>query len=386
MPKKKLIRVTTVPLSLEKLLEGQLSFMQQFYEVIAVSSEADRLKQYGENEGVATFHLYQTRKITPFQDLKAVVTLYRFLKKEKPLIVHTHTPKAGIVGMFAAWLAKVPLRLHTVAGLPLLEASGIKRKVLNTVEKLTYKLATNVYPNSQGLYDIILAERFTKEKKLKVLGQGSSNGIDTHYFSRAHFSEAELLQKKQQLNIPQSDLVFVFVGRIVSDKGINELVTAFTKLQQKFQGCLLLLVGPFENDLDPVSTGTQELIDQNKKIILTGYQSDVRLYYALANVLVFPSYREGFPNVVMQAGAMELPSIVTNINGCNEIIAHKENGLIVPPKDGEALYHSMDLITTDNTLRKRMAANARPRIVKRYDRQTMWRAILEEYKSLETNL
>ncbi|MCH2490722.1 MAG: glycosyltransferase family 4 protein [Flavobacteriales bacterium] len=386
MCKKKLIRVTTVPLSLEKLLEGQLSFMQQFYEVIAVSSEADRLKQYGENEGVATFRLHQTRKITPFQDLKAVVTLYRFLRKEKPLIVHTHTPKAGIVGMFAAWLARVPLRLHTVAGLPLLEASGIKRKVLNTVEKLTYKLATNVYPNSQGLYDIILAERFTKEKKLKVLGQGSSNGIDTQYFSPEHFSEAELLQKKQQLNIPQSDLVFVFVGRIVSDKGINELVTAFTKLQQKFQDCSLLLVGPFENDLDPVSTGTQELIDQNKKIILTGYQSDVRLYYALANVLVFPSYREGFPNVVMQAGAMELPSIVTNINGCNEIIAHKENGLIVPPKDGEALYHSMDLITTDNTLRKRMAANARPRIVKRYDRQTMWQAILEEYKSLETNL
>src|SRR5690606_32425078 len=184
---KKLIRITTVPLSLDKLIEGQLNFMSQFYEVTAISSNYEELKKIKEKEDVEIFPIEMTRQITPFQDLKSVYQLYKFLKKEKPLIVHTHTPKAGIVGMLAAKLAKVPIRLHTVAGLPLMEAKGVKRKILNFVEKLTYSCATKVYPNSQGLYDFILKKKFCVNSKLKVLGNGSSNGINTEYFNPKHF-------------------------------------------------------------------------------------------------------------------------------------------------------------------------------------------------------
>ena len=137
MVKPKLIRITTVPLSLEKLLEGQLEFMQNYFEVTAISSEKERLDAEGKKQGVATFYLEMTRQITPLKDIAAVFKLYHFLKKEKPSIVHSHTPKAGVVGMMAAWLARVPNRLHTVAGLPLMETTGLKRKVLNVVEKLT---------------------------------------------------------------------------------------------------------------------------------------------------------------------------------------------------------------------------------------------------------
>jgi UDP-N-acetylglucosamine:LPS N-acetylglucosamine transferase len=177
--KAKLIRITTIPLSLEKLLEGQLSFMNNHYEVTAVSSECERLKKYGLANGVDTYCLSMTRKITPLKDLIAVFKLFFYLKKERPLIVHTHTPKAGVVGMLAAKLAGVPLRLHTVAGLPLIEATGFKRMLLNSVEKLTYLMATNIYPNSHGLNEIIIKEKFTSPTKMKVLGGGSSNGIDT---------------------------------------------------------------------------------------------------------------------------------------------------------------------------------------------------------------
>ena len=377
--KQKLIRITTVPLSLEKLLEGQLGYMQQFFEVTAISAEKERLERYGYKEGVQTYCVPLTRKITPFRDFKAVYRLYKFLKKERPNFVHSHTPKAGIVGMMASYFAGVPHRLHTVAGMPLLEATGLKRWLLNTVEKLTYRFATNVYPNSKGLYDIILAKRFTDKSKLKVLGNGSSNGIDTSYFSPEGYSNTQNLQQRNLLGIAETDFVFVFVGRIVRDKGINEMVKAFLKLQQANENCSLLLVGPFEDALDPVSEETRTSITAHEKIISVGYQEDVRPYLALSNALVFPSYREGFPNVVMQAGAMDLPAIVSDINGCNEIIENGTNGIIIPPKSTTALYTSMVTIMTEPHTYERMKQNARSFIVSRYERSVMWELLREEY-------
>ena len=386
MYKPKLVRITTVPISLEKLLEGQLRFMKNYFEVIAISSDKPRLEKYGKEEGVKTFYLTLTRKITPFKDVIAVWKLYKFLKKEKPEIVHTHTPKAGIVGMLAAYLANIPNRLHTIAGLPLLETKGIKRKILNIVEKLTYRFATKVYPNSKGLQNIILSEKLTNPSKLKIIGNGSSNGIDTSYFSKTHFSEEQISQKKKELQIPENEFVFIFIGRIVSDKGINELIEAFVKLQNysplTTHHSSLLLVGPFEDDLDPLSKKTISEINNNPKIITIGYQEDVRIYYALANALVFPSYREGFPNVVMQAGAMELPSIVTNINGCNEIIEEDENGLIIPVKNSEVLQQKMEELLQKPELAKKMSATSRGVITEKYKREYIWKELLSEYNSL----
>ena len=384
---KKLIRITTVPLSLKVLLKGQLRFMaSNGFDVKGVSSEGEELKEVHENEGIVVEAITMSRKITPFQDLKSLWEMWNFLRKEKPQIVHTHTPKAGIIGMLAARLAGVPHRLHTVAGLPLMEATGTKRKILNFVEKLTYSSATRVYPNSKGLYDFILQNNFTQSNKLKIIANGSSNGIDTAFFSPDQVTEIERVTLIEKLNIQPDDFVFVFVGRIVSDKGINELIKAFSELQaaenNEPAGIKLLLVGGLENDLDPLNPETLAEINQNKDIISVGFQQDVRSFFAIADALVFPSYREGFPNVVMQAGAMGLPSIVSDINGCNEIIIEGENGLIIPSKNVEKLKEKMLTLAKDKNLYTKLKGNSRRMIENRYEQSVVWNALLEEYEGL----
>ena len=383
---KKLIRITTVPLSLKVLLKGQLRFMaSNGFDVKGVSSEGEELREVHENEGIVMEAINMSRKITPFQDLKSLWEMWNFLRKEKPQIVHTHTPKAGIIGMLAARLAGVPHRLHTVAGLPLMEATGTKRKILNFVERLTYSSATRVYPNSKGLYDFILQNNFTQSNKLKIIANGSSNGIDTTFFSPDQVTEIERVTLREKLSIQPDDFVFVFVGRIVSDKGINELIKAFSELQtveNKPTGIKLLLVGGLENDLDPLNPETLAEINQNKDIISVGFQQDVRSFFAIADALVFPSYREGFPNVVMQAGAMGLPSIVSDINGCNEIIIEGENGLIIPPKNVEKLKEKMLTLAKDKNLYTKLKGNSRRMIENRYEQSVVWNALLEEYEGL----
>lgn len=419
MSMNKLIRITTVPRSLSKLLKGQMRFMSAYYEVIGVSSGGDTLREVSEYERVRVKPLEMTRKITPLKDLWSLVKMVNFLRKEKPLIVHTHTPKAGTVGMLAAKLTGVPIRLHTVAGLPLVEASGNKRKLLNGVEKLTYACATRVYPNSNGLKEIIIANKFCKESKLSVIANGSSNGIDTAYFSPDAITPEEKQKLREQLNIQPDDFVFIFIGRLVKDKGINELVAAFRRMCSEFRvpssefiaessklddkvtepitllpdgdvgrglNPKLLLVGPYEQDLDPLLQETIREIECNPNIISVGFQNDVRPYLAIANALVFPSYREGFPNVVMQAGAMELPSIVTDINGCNEIIVDGENGVIIPPKDEKALLGAMQIFLSDTEKVGKMTRNARAMIKSRYEQQVVWEALLEEYRKLTRRL
>ncbi len=386
MNKPKLVRVTTVPISLDKLLHGQLRFMSTYYEVIALSSDKEYLSRVGDREGVRTFPLAMSRKITPIADLLAIIKLFFFLRKEKPLIVHSHTPKAGLVAMMAAKLARVPIRLHTVAGLPLMETNGIKRVILNLVEKLTYACATKIYPNSNGLKDIIVQEKFCASSKLKVLGNGSSNGIDIGYFDPELFTESQNLDLRQSLTIGTSDFVFIFVGRLVSDKGINEMVAAFENHQILHPQSKLLLVGDYEPDLDPLAPKTLEAIQNNKGILTTGFQADVRPYFALANALVFPSYREGFPNVVMQAGAMGLPCIVTNINGCNEIINEGINGIIVSVKNTTSLLLGMNVFVENSQLFYQLQTNSRSIIATRYNQQVIWEAIKKEYDQLSVTL
>ncbi len=388
---KKLFRITTVPISLDKLLGKQLTFMSQFYDVTAISADKKELRRVAAKYDVRYYHVEMTRQISPVQDLLAVWKLYRFLRKEKPEIVHSHTPKAGIVGMLAAWLAGVPNRFHTVAGLPLMEATGLKRKILNTVEKLTYHFATKVYPNSFGLQDIILKEKFCAPAKLKVLGQGSSNGIDTGHFIKKAIALETRNHLRSTLGIEPDDFVFIFVGRLVGDKGINELVTAFkhltsTSSRDLQRSITLLLVGPLETELDALLPETLKEIQDDPSIISAGYRDDVRPYFAIADALVFPSYREGFPNVVLQAGAMELPSIVSNINGCNEIITEGENGLIVPAKDASALQEAMTRIITDQDLYRHLKSNARANIVAKYEQEVVWQALLAEYRRVEEEL
>lgn len=376
----RLLRITTVPISLKVLLKGQHRFMSQHFEVIGISSEGKELNEVHDEEGIKVVPIDMSRKITPLQDINSLWKMYKLIKQQQPQIVHTHTPKAGIIGMLAAKLAGVPIRLHTVAGLPLIEAVGNKRKVLDFVEKLTYSSATKVYPNSKGLYDFILQNNYTSIDKLKVIGEGSSNGIDTKFFSSQYFSQENQAQLKMKLNIQQDDFVFVFVGRLVADKGINELIKAFSQLT--IHNAKLLLVGPLESDLDPLLSETLKEIETNPKIISVGFQKDVRSYFAISDCLVFPSYREGFPNVVMQAGAMGLPSIVSNINGCNEIIIEGENGMIIPVKDSEAIKSAMLKMIEDKEFYFKLKENSRSMIQSRYEQSVVWDALLQEYETL----
>lgn len=383
--KRKIIRITTVPGSFYGLLKGQLDFMSDHYDVIGISSSTNKnniLEKIGENEGIDVIPVEMTRKITPLKDLIATWKLINIFRKEKPFIVHTHTPKAGTLGMIAAYIAGVPNRLHTIAGLPLLEITGTKRWVLDQVEKMTYYCATRIYPNSHGLKDIIIKNRYTRDAKLKVIGNGSSNGINLGHFDPKKYTRKNKEELRKSLNIKGDDFVFIFVGRLVKDKGINELVEAFDQIQKSNDKVKLLLVGPYEKELDPLDKKIEEKIVSCENIIEVGWKDDVRPFFAIADILTFPSYREGFPNVVMQAGAMGIKSIVTNINGCNEIIIDGKNGWLINTKDVHDLVNKM-LIALKGSHNKDDYKLCRSLIKDRFDQNFVWSLILEEYKSLE---
>jgi glycosyltransferase involved in cell wall biosynthesis len=349
------------------------------------------------------------------------------MREFRPQIVHTHTPKAGLLGMLAARLAGVPVRVHTVAGLPLMEATGLKRRVLVMAERLTYACAQRVYPNSKGLLEFIqgdfrysegqmrrnagnqlhrkqsFGKRVWEEELFKVngaqlqannagkqavadprfrlIGKGSSNGIDPVHFARTPELTAMASDIRARHHIPAEALVFGFVGRVVKDKGIVELVEAFRALAAT-ANIRLLLVGPYEQELDPLPDEVMNFIRTDSRVIAAGYQQDVRPWIIASDVFVFPSYREGFPNVVMQAACLEVPCIVSDINGCNEIIEDESSGLVVPPKNTAALQEAMGEMMAFKDLRRSFAILARAHVIENFSQRYIWNEILKEYRTL----
>lgn len=386
--KRKIIRITTIPISMRKLLEGQLKFMSENgYEMIAVSSDDpsfdEMLHEQGDIRGI---RINMERHTSPWKDLMSLIKIYKVFRKEKPFIVHSHTPKAGLLGMLAGKLARVPHRLHTTAGLPLLVYSGLYRKILNTMERLTNACATQVFPNSFNMMKTMEELHLCNPKKMKVIGNGSSNGIDTEHFSVEKTitdTGKDRNEWRKELGVSDEDFAFVFVGRVVRDKGINELVDSMRRLVPHYLNCRLIMVGPYEPELDPIAPENVTFFKNDKSAIFMDWQKDVRPFMMAADALVFPSYREGFPNVVMQAGAMGLPSIVTNINGCNEIIIEGENGRIIPAKDFDALYKMMEWFLCNPVEVKNMGERSREMIMSRYDRQVIWEEILKMYNGLK---
>lgn len=373
----KLLRITTVPESLRTLLKGQLAYMRANGFEVYVASAPDT--SAADLEGCPHFALPLTRRITPFQDLWAVWKTYRLLRRLRPDLVHTHTPKAGLVGMVAAWLARVPVRIHTVAGLPLTEKKPLLRMLLRWVEKLTYGCATAVWPNSHGLAAYI-GQHVYNGPKLRVIGNGSSNGIDTEYFSPTPVLVRRAEALRRQLTIPPEAFVFVFIGRMVRDKGLDELVVAFRSLVYLNRDVRLLFVGDYEERLNPVRSVTKELISTHPHISWVGYQADVRPYLQLADALVLPSYREGLPNVLLQAGCMQRPVIATDIVGCRDVVEPGKTGLLVPPKDPVALRGALRQLLTNPELGEQMGQNARHRIETLYRQETLWQTLLQAYQ------
>lgn len=370
----KLIRTSTVPGSLNTFCRGLLTDLQQEgYEVIAVSSPGDALNEIHEREGVKTYAVQMKRRIAPFSDLKSLWGLIKVFHCEKPDIVHSITPKAGLLSMIAAWICRVPIRLHTFTGLVFPTATGLKQKILIATDRLTCACATHIVPEGEGVKQDLIKFNITK-KPLKVLGHGNIRGIDLDHFSADRPDVQLQADKIRNLEV----LTFIFIGRLVGDKGINELIEAFSKLNKQHPHTRLLLIGRFEQDLDPLKPETIAEIDQNHSIEAVGQQNDVRPWLAASDVLVFPSYREGFPNVVIEAGAMGLPSIVTDINGSREIIVDGKNGIIVPTHQSDRLLQAMEIFVTEKDLKTKLASEARQMIADRFE-QSYVRKCLKEY-------
>lgn len=373
---KKVFRISTIPTSLEALLKNQLRMLSFHYEVVAVSSPGEKMKILEEREGVRTIAIPMERQISLVKDFVSLFRLIVLFAKERPDMVHSITPKAGLLSMLAAWITRVPVRMHTFTGLIYPTATGKMQQLLVAMDRLTCFCATHINPEGEGVKRDLMNYKITT-KPLHVIANGNVNGIDLTYFNR--ISEVIINAEPYQKD---GVFTFCFVGRMVGDKGINELIQAFLRLHGDNNQVRLLLVGPFEKDLDPVLPEVEKQILNHPAIDYVGYQSDVRPFFVASDALVFPSYREGFPNVVMQAGAMGLPSIVTDINGCNEIIIDGKNGMIIPPKDELALYEAMEKFILQPEMVKVMAMNARPLIASRYEQQIVWEALLEEYRSI----
>ncbi len=376
MAANKIIRTATVAMSLNILLKGQLRYLNQFFDVLAVSGYDADLETVKNREGISIVSVTMKRSIAPFQDLISLYRLYKLFKKERPTIVHSITPKAGLLSMVAAKYANVPVRIHTFTGLVFPAKKGLFQKLLILMDKVLCWHATHIIPEGAGVKQDLLDYKITN-KPLEVIANGNVNGIDTTFFNSNTISEQQQQSLRNELGIDSSDFVFVFIGRLVADKGINELVRAFLSLA--IPNCKLLLVGPYETE-DPLQPETLKAIQQNDSILSVGFQHDVRPYLVISDCLVFPSYREGFPNVVMQAGAMGLPSIVTDINGSNEIIIEGFNGTIVPAKNVTALSNAMIRIKEDETWRNQLQSNARSSIISRYEQELVWESLLIKYK------
>ncbi len=376
---KKLVRAFTVPQSID-LIRPFISDLQKDYELIILSSEGPEWEQVKRDfPNVKCIVVPIERRMSVISDIKSVYHLVKVFRRERPDIVHSMTGKSGILNMISAKISNVPYRIHTFTGLLFPTASGLMRVLFEVVDKITCRCATHVIPEGEGVKADLIRRHITR-KPLKVLGHGNVKGIDLDLFSRNDdvMHKAKILKKS-------GVFTFVFVGRLLGDKGINELISAFDMLEKDYPYVRIILVGPDEQKLDPLTAYTNNKISSDPRIEYVGSQSDVRPFYAAADVAVLPSYREGFPNCVLEAGAMGLPQIVTDINGSREIIHQGENGLIVPTHNAEALYKAMKKMIEDKKLYRHCAANARPMIASRFEQTYVKKCLFEFYSHITTN-
>lgn len=377
----KIIRAATVGTSLYSFCKGFLRELKaEGYEVVALSSVDEDFLLLAESDGVRTIGVSMERHISPIKDLRSLYNIYKVFRSEKPDMVHSMTPKAGLLCMIASWMARVPVRVHTFTGLVWPTATGVSRQILKMTDRITCWCATDIIPEGEGVKNDLINGRITR-KQLKVLGYGNVRGTDLDYYKRSGERSAS-----------HSPLTFIFVGRLVGDKGVNELVKAFAKLYETNKDLRLLLVGHKEQNLDPLAEETMRLIDDCPGIEAVGNQADVRPWMEQSDVLVLPSYREGFPNVVLEAGAMELPCIVTDINGAREIVLVQrndivsprsdmkicENGIVIPSKSTDALAAAMQWMVGHPEVREQMAAVARPWVEARWE-QSFVRKCLKDF-------
>lgn len=370
-------------MALRYLLPGQMNFMAgNGFDVLMISADGKELAEVVEKEQCRHIVVPMTRKITPVRDLKCLFKLIGIFRKEKPDIVHTHTPKAGLLGMLAARVCGVKVRIHTVAGLPLMVEKGFKYQLLKFIEKLTYAAAGHVWPNSNSLMQFIVNNKLCKPGKLNIIAKGSTNGIQVERFDSRNLDPVILGEIKAQINYSKQNRYLLSIGRLVVDKGIAELVKVFARLQKTNEDLVLVLVGEYENTLDPLPEETIREIEINPSIIHIKWSPQVEYYMSLANFFVFPSHREGFPNVLLQAGAIGLPVICSHITGNIDIVTNNETGLIFESGNEEQMLKLLQYALLHPQHMQTMAGKLQQDIRKNYPRENIWKNMLEAYKSL----
>ena len=374
--KQKIIRTSTVATSLNTFCRGTLRDLSRLYDVVAVSTPDHELQEIAQREGIRVIGVPMSRPIAPLRDLVSLWRLIRVFRRERPTMVHSITPKAGLLSMIAAWICRVPVRLHTFTGLVFPTATGLKKRILILTDRITCACATHIVPEGEGVKADLINYNITR-KPLQVLGYGNIRGIDLDHYRRS----PEVMNQALPLRKPNI-FTFVFIGRVVRDKGIDELVEAFSLLHSEHPQTRLILVGRAEDNLDPVSPNTRRTIASHPAIEAVGNQSDVRPWLAASDALVFPSYREGFPNVVIEAGALDLPSIVTDINGSREIIVHGQNGIIVPPRNAQALLQAMTQFVQNPQATQAMAQKARQMIASRFEKSFVQKCLFDYYQKI----
>jgi len=377
----RLVHVTTVGMTLH-FVRGQVTFMRdRGFDVFALSSPGEDLTTFGEAEHVPVHAVNMTRQITPLRDLLAIVRIVRYFRHVRPHIVHAHTPKGGLLGTIAAWLSRVPVRIYHIRGLPFTSASGLRRSVLRCTERISCRFATHVLCVSESNRELAVNARLCPAPKISVLLRGSGNGVDAlGVFDPARWRD-QRGNVRTMTGIPSDALVLGFVGRIVRDKGVSELYDAWKVLRQEFQHIHLLIVGFFEPH-DPLPSALVWALRADSRIHLTGRQRETARFYSAMDLVVLPTYREGFPNVPLEAASMGLPVVATRVQGCTDAIDDDVTGVLVPPRDAVALTGAIRRYLRCPELLHLHGAAARTRVVREFRRERVWEALHTEYAAL----
>ena len=379
----RLVRMTAGSMALKVSTRGQPKYMSEHgFDVTMISSAGWELPGVIELEKCPHIEVNLTRKLSPFADIISIYKLYRIFKKIRPHIIHTENLKANLAGPIAGYFAGIPVRIQTMAGLVSPTKKGLKGWLIRQAEILSFKFATDVWPNSHKSMEYMIKTNMVSAKKTTVIGRGSTNGIDLERFDPAVIRTERLEEIKRSVDYTASDKILLFVGRMVKDKGVEELITAFENLQPKFSDIKLVLLGPLEADLDPLNAATLNAIKNNKRIVHIDWTDEVEYYLTIATLFVFPSYREGFPNVIMQAGAMECPVVCSDIVGNNEIVTHRVNGILHRSQDAAALYEAVSFAIENIDFMKQLVVNLKHDMITYYNRYTLYELYIAKYKEL----
>ncbi|UOQ95057.1 glycosyltransferase family 4 protein [Halobacillus shinanisalinarum] len=378
MNKNKIIHMVTVSKSLE-LMRGQLKFLQENgFNVGIISSPGIELDDLEVRDRIS---VKMEREISIIRDLKSLLKLIYILAKEKPFILNTGTPKAGLLGVIAAYITRVPNRIYTLRGLKLETAKGLKKRMLWITEKIACFLATDVICISPSLRDEAIKLGLVKKSKTIILGNGSSNGIAVENYPEPPRVKDKVNEIKENLEIKSSDFVIGFVGRIVKDKGVNELVEAFKQLEENNKNIKLLMLGSFENG-DPIKSTTRSEIENNKNIIHVGYIKNPSIYYYVMNIFILPTYREGFGNVNIQAQAAQVPVITTDATGTIDTVIDGKTGLIVPIENVSQIIDKINYLMLNENSRMEMGIKGREMVLYNYDSKLIWREMINLYNRM----